>query len=192
MLNECGLDPGIDHLLAILTVHDVHRAGGSIKSLRSYCGALPAPESADNPLGYKFSWSPRGVLLALKNPAKFYLNGIIHEVAGEKLMGQAWPFSKADQFDLVAYPNRDSTTYRDHYDIPEASTVIRNTLRYARFPIIMQTLANVGFLSEQHMPYLTPSGKELKWRDVSCLIIGAMSPQEMCKYPGFIISIFTD
>jgi alpha-aminoadipic semialdehyde synthase len=41
----------------------VHTGGGKVESFVSYCGGLPAPEHSDNPLGYKFSWSPRGVLL---------------------------------------------------------------------------------------------------------------------------------
>ncbi|GMF02656.1 unnamed protein product [Ambrosiozyma monospora] len=70
VMNEIGLDPGLDHLYAVKTIDEVHKAGGKIKSFLSYCGGLPAPEDSDNPLGYKFSWSSRGVLLALRNSAK--------------------------------------------------------------------------------------------------------------------------
>ncbi|KAG9818554.1 saccharopine reductase, partial [Aureobasidium melanogenum] len=66
VMNEIGLDPGIDHLYAVKTIDEVHKAGGKITSFLSYCGGLPAPECSDNPLGYKFSWSSRGVLLALR------------------------------------------------------------------------------------------------------------------------------
>ncbi|KAG9658271.1 saccharopine reductase, partial [Aureobasidium melanogenum] len=61
VMNEIGLDPGIDHLYAVKTIDEVHKAGGKITSFLSYCGGLPAPECSDNPLGYKFSWSSRGV-----------------------------------------------------------------------------------------------------------------------------------
>ena len=71
VMNEIGLDPGIDHLSAVLTIDEVHKAGGKVLSFLSYCGGLPAPEASDNPLGYKFSWSSRGVLLALRNAAKW-------------------------------------------------------------------------------------------------------------------------
>lgn len=63
ILNEVGLDPGIDHFLALEQIKDVHDKGGSIESLISYCGGLPAPECSDNPLRYKFSWSPRSALV---------------------------------------------------------------------------------------------------------------------------------
>ncbi|OAT03013.1 saccharopine dehydrogenase (NADP+, L-glutamate forming) [Blastomyces dermatitidis ER-3] len=59
VMNEIGLDPGIDHLYAVKTISEVHDAGGKITSFLSYCGGLPAPECSNNPLGYKFSWSSR-------------------------------------------------------------------------------------------------------------------------------------
>lgn len=67
---------------AVKTIEEVHREGGKILSFLSYCGGLPAPENSGNPLGYKFSWSPRGVLLALRNAARFYEDGKIVDVAG--------------------------------------------------------------------------------------------------------------
>ena len=77
-MNEIGLDPGIDHLYAIKTIDEVHSKGGKILSFLSYCGGLPAPEASNNPLGYKFSWSARGVLLALRNSARFWQDGKVH------------------------------------------------------------------------------------------------------------------
>jgi saccharopine dehydrogenase-like NADP-dependent oxidoreductase len=74
-LNECGLDPGIDHMAAMKIIHEVGKAGGKVVGFRSYCGGLPAPEDNDNPLGYKFSWSPSGVLLAGRNAAKYLEDG---------------------------------------------------------------------------------------------------------------------
>ncbi|KAJ3500665.1 hypothetical protein NM208_g17093 [Fusarium decemcellulare] len=92
VMNEIGLDPGIDHLYAIKTINEVHQAGGKILSFESYCGGLPAAENSDNPLGYKFSWSSRGVLLALRNAGKWWQNGKVVEVAGKDLMGTAKPY----------------------------------------------------------------------------------------------------
>ena len=74
-LNEVGLDPGIDHLTAMKLFDHVKKSGGSITSFISWCGGLPAPEASGNPLGYKFSWSPKGVLLAGLNSARFKKNG---------------------------------------------------------------------------------------------------------------------
>lgn len=92
VMNEIGLDPGIDHLYAVKTIDEVHEKGGKITSFLSYCGGLPAPEASDNPLGYKFSWSSRGVLLALRNPGKWWKDGKVVDVAGSDLMGEAKPY----------------------------------------------------------------------------------------------------
>lgn len=85
----------------------------------------PAPESSGNPLGYKFSWSPRGVLLALRNNASFYEDGKVVNVAGPDLMATAKPYHIYPGFAFVGYPNRDSTPYKERYNIPEAQTVVR-------------------------------------------------------------------
>jgi saccharopine dehydrogenase (NADP+, L-glutamate forming) len=77
-MNEIGLDPGIDHLYAVKTIDEVHSKGGKILSFVSYCGGLPAPENSNNPLGYKFSWSSRGVLLALRNSARYWQDGKVY------------------------------------------------------------------------------------------------------------------
>ena len=92
VMNEIGLDPGIDHLYAVKAIEDVHKQGGKVKSFLSYCGGLPAPENSDNPLGYKFSWSSRGVLLALRNAAKYWQDGQIVDVKSEDLMATAKPY----------------------------------------------------------------------------------------------------
>ncbi|KAG9963748.1 saccharopine reductase, partial [Aureobasidium melanogenum] len=120
VMNEIGLDPGIDHLYAVKTIDEVHKAGGKITSFLSYCGGLPAPECSDNPLGYKFSWSSRGVLLALRNQASYFQDDKIVEVAGPELMATAKPYFIYPGYAFVAYPNRDSTPYRERYAIPEA------------------------------------------------------------------------
>ena len=75
LLNEIGLDPGIDHCSAISLLSDLRAQNKRVVSFTSFCGGLPAPENADVPLGYKFSWSPRGVLGAALNGARFKLDG---------------------------------------------------------------------------------------------------------------------
>jgi saccharopine dehydrogenase (NADP+, L-glutamate forming)/spermidine synthase len=82
VLNELGVDPGIDHMSAMRIIDDVKRRGGTVVSFRSYCGGLPAPDANDNPFGYKFSWSPRAVLTAGKNAGRFRQDGELVDVAG--------------------------------------------------------------------------------------------------------------
>lgn len=71
IVNEVGLDPGIDHLLAMECIDQIHEEGGKIDSFISYCGGLPAPEYSNNPLRYKFSWFPRGALINTTTEAKY-------------------------------------------------------------------------------------------------------------------------
>lgn len=178
VLNEIGLDPGIDHLYAVKTIEEVHKAGGKITSFLSYCGGLPAPEASDNPLGYKFSWSSRGVLLALRNAAKFYKDGKVVDIPGPELMATAKPYFIYPGFAFVAYPNRDSTPYRERYNIPEAQTVIRGTLRYQGFPEFVKVLVDIGFLSDEEQSFLKPSDKPITWAEATQKIIGATSSKE--------------
>lgn len=73
LLNEIGLDPGLDHCSAISLVNRLKAEGKRIVSFTSFCGGLPAPDVPAVPLRYKFSWSPRGVLTAALNGAKYKL-----------------------------------------------------------------------------------------------------------------------
>ncbi|KAK7739099.1 saccharopine dehydrogenase (NADP+, L-glutamate-forming) [Diatrype stigma] len=175
VMNEIGLDPGIDHLYAVKTIEEVHQAGGKITSFLSYCGGLPAPENSGNPLGYKFSWSPRGVLLALGNAASFYQDGKAVNVAGPDLMATAKPYHIYPGFALVAYPNRDSTPYKERYNIPEAQTIVRGTLRYSGFPEFIKVLVDIGFLKDQEQSFFK---EPIPWKEATKQTIGASSSDE--------------
>jgi saccharopine dehydrogenase (NADP+, L-glutamate forming) len=177
VMNEIGLDPGIDHLSAVLTIDEVHKAGGKILSFKSYCGGLPAPEASDNPLGYKFSWSSRGVLLALRNAAKFWKDGQVVEVEGPELMAEAQPYFIYPGYAFVAYPNRDSTPYKERYNIPEAQTIIRGTLRYQGFPEYIKCLVDIGFLSDESKDFLK-EGEKRTWKEATSKVLGASSDKE--------------
>lgn len=178
VMNEIGLDPGVDHLYAVKTIDEVHRAGGKVISFLSYCGGLPAPEASDNPLGYKFSWSSRGMLLALRNAAKFWKDGKVVDVPGPELMGTARPYYIYPGYSFVAYPNRDSTPYRERYEMPEAQTIIRGTLRYQGFPEFIRVLVDIGFLIEEEKDFLKPSDTPLTWKAALQKLLGATSDSE--------------
>ncbi|ODV90412.1 hypothetical protein CANCADRAFT_106295 [Tortispora caseinolytica NRRL Y-17796] len=176
VMNEIGLDPGIDHLYAVKTISEVHAAGGKIKGFLSYCGGLPAPEASNNPLGYKFSWSSRGVLLALRNSAKYYENGKLVEVDGKDLMGTAKRYHSGYLgYNFVCYPNRDSTPFKEWYHIPEADTVVRGTLRYDGFPEFVAALVDLGFLDDSDKDYVSSSKPGLPWNQVLAKALGAKS-----------------
>ncbi|KAG0034368.1 saccharopine dehydrogenase (NADP+, L-glutamate-forming) [Podila clonocystis] len=178
VMNEIGVDPGVDHLYALKTINEVHAEGGKILSFLSYCGGLPAPEASNNPLGYKFSWSSRGVLLALKNSAKFYENGEIVEYSGNDLMNSAKPIPIYPAFAFVGYPNRDSSPYKERYNIPEAHTILRGTLRYAGFPQFVKALVDIGFLDDSAQDFLAAGASDVAWNDVLAKRLGSSSNAE--------------
>ena len=105
LLNEIGLDPGIDHMSAKRIINHVHEAGGEVKSFRSCCGGLPAPDANDNPLGYKFSWSPRGVVLVGRNDARYLENGRIVDVPNARLFATHYLTWVEGLSDFEAYSN---------------------------------------------------------------------------------------
>ncbi|RKP09877.1 Saccharopine dehydrogenase [Thamnocephalis sphaerospora] len=178
VMNEIGLDPGIDHLYAVKTIEEVHAEGGKITSFLSYCGGLPAPEASNNPLGYKFSWSSRGVLLALRNNARYYQDGKIVDIQGKDLMNSAKPIFIYPAFAFEGYPNRDSTPYKERYRIPEAQTILRGTLRYQGFPKFVKALVDIGFLDETPRDYLAPESADIAWSSVLCKMLDASSTEE--------------
>jgi len=112
----------------------LHLTAVQILSFLSYCGGLPAPECSNNPLGYKFSWSPRGVLMALRSVASFLENGKVVTIPGSELLRSAKPIFVYPAFAFEGYANRDSTPYDKRYNIPEAHTILRGTLRYQVAP----------------------------------------------------------
>ena len=146
VLNELGLDPGIDHMLAMECFDNIKdTTGNEIKSFISFCGGLPAPEASDNALRYKFSWSPRGVLMAATNPAIFDLNNERVEIPpGGEILKRRLPVKFYPGFQLESIANRDSTTYREPYKLDQAETLLRGTLRYAPFCDIVYGLQMIG------------------------------------------------
>ncbi|MBN1939048.1 MAG: saccharopine dehydrogenase NADP-binding domain-containing protein [Candidatus Aminicenantes bacterium] len=141
LVNEVGLDPGIDHMEAMRVIDEIHARGGRVVGFRSYCGGLPAPEANTNPFGYKFSWSPRGVLLAGKNEARYLADGREIVVPAAELFAGPERVEVAGLGVFDGYPNRNSVPYRDLYGIPEARTMFRGTFRW---PGWCETLKKIG------------------------------------------------
>ncbi len=147
-LNEMGVDPGIDHMSAKKIIDQVHEEGGKIVHFYSYCGGLPAPDDNDNPFGYKFSWSPRGVVLASRNSARFLENGEVKEIVGKDLFRCVRSEEVDGVGQLEVYPNRDSVVYKDIYGIQEAETVMRGTYRYCGWCETFKKLVDLGLVDD--------------------------------------------
>ncbi|CAB3223756.1 unnamed protein product [Arctia plantaginis] len=173
LLNEVGLDPGIDHLLALECIHNIQNQGGRINSFVSYCGGIPAPEFSDNALRYKFSWSPRGVLLNTISGAKYLSKGQIVEVlSGGELMSVARELNFLPGFAFEGFPNRDSTKYASLYGIEDAQTMFRGTIRYKGFAEAMIAMQSFGLVDPNPHPALHPDGPNITWRQFACELCG--------------------
>ncbi|MCI0515834.1 saccharopine dehydrogenase NADP-binding domain-containing protein, partial [candidate division KSB1 bacterium] len=120
ILNEIGLDPGIDHMSAMKIIHEVEEKGGKVVSFRSYCGGLPAMQSNNNPFGYKFSWSPRGVVMAGRNNGQFMQDGEVIFIPGRDLFKHYEILGIEGVGSFEAYTNRDALPYRELYGLKNA------------------------------------------------------------------------
>ncbi|WVQ95163.1 spermidine synthase [Kwoniella sp. CBS 9459] len=170
--NEIGLDPGVDHLYAIKVIDEVHRNGGKIKSFYSYCGGLPEPAASDNALGYKFSWSPVGVLMALNNDGKFYKDGKIAEVAGKDLMASAKPYYFTPAYNLVAYPNRDSSVFKEFYGLKDVENLVRGTMRFGGFCEVITAWKEIGLLNDTPSDDLSKDASPITWIQLIAKLLG--------------------
>ncbi len=151
LLNEIGVDPGIDHMTAMRIIHGVQARGGRVTKFISWCGGLPAPEANDNPFGYKFSWSPKGVLLAGKNPAHFLWDDQEVIIPGGELFDHYWTVPVTVEGATIGfdgYPNRDSLPYMQTYGIEHPKTFFRGTLRYPGWCMTLRRIAELGLLED--------------------------------------------
>jgi len=146
LLNECGVDPGIDHMSAMQIIDHVHNNNGKIVSFTSFTGGLPAPDANNNPYGYKLSWSPRGVLLAGRNDAHFLRDGKEVKISGADLFQNCEPMEVPRMGTFEGYPNRDSMSYIDIYNIKETKTMLRGTFRNTGWCETLDKIADLGLL----------------------------------------------
>jgi saccharopine dehydrogenase (NADP+, L-glutamate forming) len=160
LINEVGVDPGLDHMSAMRVIHDVRTRGGTITSFKSLCGGLPAPEDNDNPWGYKFSWSPRGVLAAGKNSAVYRDGGREVTVPAADLFSNARPIEIEGLGEMEWYPNRHSLIYIDLYDFENIDTMVRGTLRYPGWSDTLLSIVRLGLLDETKKTW--PAGTTMR------------------------------
>ncbi len=177
LLNECGLDPGIDHMSAMRIIHDIETNGGKVISFRSTTGALPSHEANNNPFGYKFSWSPRGVLLASRNAAKWLENGKEVSIRGEKLFENYTIQDVPGAGSFENYPNRNSVPYKQIYGLKHATTVYRGTFRMTGWCETMRRIVALGWLGDK--PVSGFSGKT--YGDLTRKLIGAGSKDDLSQ-----------
>ena len=148
VLNELGLDPGIDHMSAMQVIDEIRSEGGRMLGFQSYCGGLVAPDSDDNPWHYKLSWNPRNVVLAGQGGTATFLDqGRVRVVPPHRTF-QTLTSIEVDGRPYDGYPNRDSLGYRELYGLSEVETLVRGTLRSAGFCQSWDVLVQLGMVRD--------------------------------------------
>ena len=160
-LNELGADPGIDHMNGMRSIDQIRKKGGRLLSFESYCGSLMAPESNDNPWGYKFTWSPMNVITAGDAGARYYQNGELRCLPYQRVFANPQHIDVPGLGQLEAYPNRDSAQYRTKYNVDDTPTFIRATLRYPGFCEGWNNLVKLGLTANN---YRIPGSETMTYR----------------------------
>ncbi len=189
ILNELGLDPGIDHMSAMRIIDHVHNKGGAIEEFYSICGALPAPEACDNPFNYKFSWSPKGVVMASNNDGNYLRYGNTIYVPPEDLFKNPMKTTFPKVGNLEIYPNRDSMPYVDLYGIPETKTMFRGTFRHPGWCDSLDALKALKLITNDKYDF---TGKS--YADMLAMLIGEDNSENIrektAKYLGLEIDAY--
>ncbi len=150
MLCEVGVDPGIDHMSAMHGLDALRRAGARITAFETFTGGLVAPESDDNPWGYKFTWNPRNVVLAGQGGVKFLHNGRFKYIPAHRLFTRYEMLDVPGYGSFEGYPNRDSLKYRNHYGLGDVDTIYRGTMRRPGFCDAWNCLVQLGLTDDSY------------------------------------------
>jgi len=152
IMNEIGVDPGIDHMSAMKIIDQIKQKGGVVTSFRSFCGGLVAPESDTNPWNYKFTWNPRNVVLAgAGGAASFIRNGRYKYIPYFRLFERTDTIYIDGYGEFTEYPNRDSLRYRASYGLENTATIYRGTLRKGDFCQAWNVFVELGMTDDTYV-----------------------------------------
>lgn len=150
-MNECGLDPGIDHMSALEIIDRIKSKGGKILSFESFAGGLIAPETdPENPWRYKFTWNPRNVVMARQGVAKFIQEGEYKFIPYQQLFERTTFVHIPGYGDFHGYANRDSLKYINTYGLQGVKTMLRGTLRNEGFCSAWNVLVHLGCTDDSY------------------------------------------
>lgn len=168
-LNECGLDPGLDHLSAMKIIDEIKSKGGVVKGFESFTGGLIAPKSDNNPWHYKLTWNPKNVVLAGQGGvAKFKQKGTYKYIPYQQLFKRTELISITGYGRFEGYANRDSLKYGDLYGLEGVETLFRGTLRQMGFCKAWNKLIQLGMTDDS---YIIHDLQGLRYRDFTNLFL---------------------
>lgn len=161
IMNEIGVDPGIDHMSACKILDDIRENGGEIHSFKSFCGGLIAPNNDTNPWNYKFTWNPRNVVIAGQGPAAAFIEEKEYKyIPYHKLFQRLEKIEIEGYGTFEGYANRNSLSYRPIYKLDEIPTIYRGTLRRPGFSYAWNIFVELGMTEDSYVlensEHLTP------------------------------------
>jgi saccharopine dehydrogenase-like NADP-dependent oxidoreductase len=163
IMNEIGLDPGIDHMSAMKVIDQIKGKGGKVILFESFTGGLIAPESDNNLWNYKFTWNPRNVVLAGQgSPAKFVQEGSYKYIPYSKLFRRTEFLEIENYGRFEGYANRDSLKYRKIYGLKDVKTLYRGTIRKVGFSKAWNVFVQLGMTDDS---YIIENSNNMKFRD---------------------------
>jgi saccharopine dehydrogenase-like NADP-dependent oxidoreductase len=169
LMNEVGLDPGIDHMSAMKVIDAIKDQGGKIILFESFCGGLVAPESDTNLWNYKFTWAPRNVVLAGQGgTAKFIQEGKYKYIPYQKLFRRTEYFHVEGFGKFEGYANRDSLKYQSVYGLDDALTLYRGTIRRVGFSKAWNIFVQLGMTDDT---YEIDNSETISFRDFTNLFL---------------------
>jgi saccharopine dehydrogenase-like NADP-dependent oxidoreductase len=171
ILNEIGLDPGIDHMSSMRIIHRLKSEGAIINSYKSNCGGLVSKKNCDNPWDYKITWNPYNIVRAGHDGALYLVDKEFHYVPYHRLFNEI-SLIEADGEKFDCYMNRNSLHYISLYGLQEASTFYRGTLRYEGFCKKWNTIINLGLTTDS---VIMDTGDDMPWADY----INSFLPENM-------------
>lgn len=175
LMNEIGLDPGIDHMSAMQVIDRIRDAGGKMLLFESFCGGLIAPESDTNLWNYKFTWNPRNVVLAGQGgAAEFIQEGQYKYIPYSRLFRRTEFIHIEDYGKFEVYANRNSLKYQSAYGLEDILTLYRGTIRRVGFSKAWNMFVQLGMTDDT---YTIPDSENLTYRDFVNLFL-AYSPTD--------------
>jgi len=162
LMNECGVDPGIDHMSAMQMIQLIKNEGAELMAFESSTGGLVAPGFENNPWQYKFTWNPRNVVLAGKEGARFLHNGKFKYIPYHKVFQRNETIQVPGLGAFEVYGNRDSLTYRETYGLHNLQTMFRGTIRRPGFCEAWDIFVQLGATDDS---YVMENTENLSYRD---------------------------
>jgi saccharopine dehydrogenase-like NADP-dependent oxidoreductase len=177
LLNEMGVDPGIDHMSAMKIIHAIHADGGNFESFESFTGGLIAPESDNNPWHYKITWNPRNVVLAgAGGTARYRENGRTKFIPYHQLFKRITHVDLGESGKFEGYANRDSLKYASLYGLENIPTLFRGTFRKDGFCEAWNALIYLGLTDETTF---IPNASDTTWKElIASLVPENVQPQD--------------